>query len=266
MSRTTRLLLFGGWLLAIPGFAYTVYLKDGSRILAKEKYVVQGDRVLITLPSGQTSSLPLEEIDLARTEEANRQGLGTALVIEGGKAQDLQPGQTPPPKPTLQDLIRQGSKSPAPPPPVTRPQGWPQRELPARPTPQTPNAPAQPSQTQATSKPEPSLVNSPAGAWLLGFLADRKSVGQVSAPRAGQLLVSVPCSQESDVLRALVVTAAGLEELQKQFPGQISRIRLELLDPAGASAGKFNLTRDNVEELLSGRLDAGTFFVRYVEF
>jgi hypothetical protein len=268
MIRPILLLVVGSWLFAHPLFAYVVYLKDGSRILAKGKYVVQGDRALITLPSGQTSSLPLSEIDVPRTEEANRQIQGDVLVIEGGKVQELQMGQAPSPKPTLQDLIRQTGKAPAPPPPTTRPRDGSQVERPARPDPRAERSgPAsEPRPTPKATEPEASLASSPPGVWLLGFLTDRKVRSEVTLTGPGKLRVAVSCTTETEVLRAVVATAAGLEDLQKQFPGQVAQIQLELRDPDGGSAGKFTLTPEKVADLLSGRLDAGGFFVRYVEF
>lgn len=268
MIRPILPLVLGSWLFAHPLFAYVVYLKDGSRILAKEKYVVEGNRALITLPSGQTSSLPLSEIDLQRTEEANRQGQGKALVIEGGKTQELQMGQAPPPKPTLQDLIRQTGKALAPPPATTRPRDGSEVERPVRPdTRAERSSPApRPGPTPKAPESEATLASSPPGVWLLGFLTDRKVRGEVTVAGAGRLRVSVPCTTEAEVLRAVVTTAAGLEELQKEFPGQVAQIQLELLDPSGGSAGRFSLTPEKIAELLSGRLDAGGFFVRYVEF
>jgi hypothetical protein len=53
--------------------AYTVVLKDGRRIEAKERYTVQGDTVRFTGADGKPYQIPLAELDLAATEEANRE-------------------------------------------------------------------------------------------------------------------------------------------------------------------------------------------------
>ena len=39
-------------LIAAPLTAYTIYLKDGSRLIAREKYTLEGDRALIVLQNG----------------------------------------------------------------------------------------------------------------------------------------------------------------------------------------------------------------------
>ena len=88
--------------------AYTVHLKDGSSIVAKKKYTVQGDKAILVLPSGTETALPLAEIDVAKTDADNQDDLGTAIVIENGKATDLTQTAPPPPrKQTLKDLLQQ---------------------------------------------------------------------------------------------------------------------------------------------------------------
>ena len=88
--------------------AYTVHLKDGTSIVAKTKYTVQGDKVIIVLPSGTETALPLVELDFDKTEAANRSDLGNAIVIENGKATNLTQDAPPPPrKQTLKDLLQQ---------------------------------------------------------------------------------------------------------------------------------------------------------------
>jgi len=95
-------------LAAGPALAYTIYLKDGSRIVAQDKYVVKGKLAIITMPSGTESSLPASEIDVERTEAANVSNLGgTAMLIEGGEAKDLQKTKPIQSRVRLQDLIRE---------------------------------------------------------------------------------------------------------------------------------------------------------------
>ena len=70
-------------LLAAPLAAYTIYLKDGTRMQAKEKYRVVNGQAMITLPNGTRGVLDVREIDVKRTEEANRVDYGgNAVVVE----------------------------------------------------------------------------------------------------------------------------------------------------------------------------------------
>ena len=66
--------------LAAPMAAYTIYLRDGARLIAKEKYTLDGDRALIVLQNGTQTFLAASEIDVPRTDAANRNNYGTAMV------------------------------------------------------------------------------------------------------------------------------------------------------------------------------------------
>jgi len=76
---------------ASPLFAYKVVLKDGSAVVAKEKYRLSGTRAVITLPNGTQTFVEASQIDVAKTEEANRVDYGTAMVIEGSQVKPAGP-------------------------------------------------------------------------------------------------------------------------------------------------------------------------------
>ena len=73
-------LVLAATLLAAPLFAYTIFLKDGSTIIAKEVHRVEGDRVIITLPNGTETFIALEEVDLERTKAFNANNIDGASV------------------------------------------------------------------------------------------------------------------------------------------------------------------------------------------
>ena len=95
LARIVRLALLGV-LSAGSLAAYTVHLKDGTSIVTKKKYTAQGDKAILTLPSGTETTMALAEIDFFKTEAANRSDLGNAIVIEDGKATDLTHSAPPP--------------------------------------------------------------------------------------------------------------------------------------------------------------------------
>jgi len=68
-----RLLTILGLLLVLPGVAkaYTIYLHDGNRIVAREEFKIEGDRAVIILPNGTQTALALDEIDIERTRASN---------------------------------------------------------------------------------------------------------------------------------------------------------------------------------------------------
>jgi len=89
--RLTRPVLFILLVLSVLGGAaslraassYTVVLKDGSTIIAKEKYRIEGSRAIITLLNGTQTFVRADQIDIAKTDAANRGSYGSAVVIPG---------------------------------------------------------------------------------------------------------------------------------------------------------------------------------------
>ena len=72
-------------IMAIPAGAYTIYLKDGSRLIAREKHRLEDGKVIIVLQNGTRTFIEASEIDITRTEQANLGDYGTALVLEDGQ-------------------------------------------------------------------------------------------------------------------------------------------------------------------------------------
>ena len=72
--------------LAAPAAAYTIFLKDGSRIVSREKYRIQGDRAIVILENGTQTFIKATEIDVARTDQANTgSNYGTAYELDSVK-------------------------------------------------------------------------------------------------------------------------------------------------------------------------------------
>src|SRR5450759_2679940 len=80
MSTASRTLLLPAALVAavfstLPADAtYVIYTRDGARIEAREKPVVQGRRVVYLTPLGTSQTIALDEWDQVRSEKANREG------------------------------------------------------------------------------------------------------------------------------------------------------------------------------------------------
>lgn len=239
-------------LVATPALAYTIYLKDGSRLLAKTKYVIEGDRAIIVLPSGQKTSFPAAEIDVERTEAANQQNLGTAIVIEGGKAQDLARNQAPPPKESLQDLIqKRGAEVAEPPPPVQSraPVG---AEVRRRPDP-----------AGRTPFRNPALANE-----LKAFLITRGVAAEVyQGSTAQRARLVFETRSEGAAFKALLATAAAFVDVRERFPGQLEALQLQLDVPdSTGSAGRFTMTPEQAAALVGGRIELTRYYVDNVEF
>ncbi len=95
MSRNSRLaaalLATALGLAGTASATYVIYTKDGKRIEAQEKPVVQGKRVVYTTPLGTPQSIAIEEWDQARSDKVNKEGLGNAYLLDdpGGSRSSL---------------------------------------------------------------------------------------------------------------------------------------------------------------------------------
>ena len=94
-------------LMSSSAFAYTLFLKDGSQLICKSKYTIEGDRALVVLESGQTTAFHLSDIDVARSDEFNRTSSGNAFVIDGGPLKAVPRSDPNASDRDLGDLIRE---------------------------------------------------------------------------------------------------------------------------------------------------------------
>ena len=237
-----------------PALAYTIHLKDGTKIIAKVKYEIDGERAIITLPSGTRTAYPLAEIDVAKTDEANQQNIGTAIVIEDGQAQDLTRAAPAEPKENLQDLIRnKGASVQAPPPP--QPTREPTRTRDRRPT--------RPASERRSPPSDPQLANE-----LKAYLISRGAPADLYQGSTGRrLLVVFETRSEGLVFKALAASAYALGHVRASYPDRIDAFEIfcEVPDEGGLG-GRFTMTAEQAEALLAGRIDIPAYFVDNVEF
>jgi len=251
------LALLAALLPAAPAAAYTIYLEDGSKIVAEEKYVVRDGKAYITLPNGTESFIDAAQIDVPRTERANRANLGTAVVVEGDGVTETPP-PPPPPQRTLGDLIQETEA------PRQRPA--------ARRDPLARSRPAEAERTAAgysdlASVPRKSFGAIETAAALKEFFRgqgiDTAEIYQ--GTESGRPLVEVTTSTEASALRALAVAAGALAHLRDGGRG-IPALELYMATPSHDRAGQFVITPEMAADLLSGRVDVTDFYVDYVQF
>jgi hypothetical protein len=238
--------------LAAPALAYTIFLKDGTQVVAKGKYEVKGNQAIIVLPSGTRSSLPLADIDVERTEKANVQDLGTAVMIEGGRVQDVAQATGTPRKDNLQDLIRkqQAGVREQPPQKTTRPPIDDTRRI-------------RPDASGRAPFRDTNLANAiQAHLITLGAAGD---VYQGSSASRARILFET--RSEGAVFKSLLGAANTLLRIREQYPGRVDAFEIRCEVPEdGSPAGRFTLTPEVAAELVSGRLELTRFFVENVEF
>ncbi|HET7711531.1 MAG TPA: hypothetical protein VFL80_06340, partial [Thermoanaerobaculia bacterium] len=84
---------------AVSSFAeYIVVLKNGTQYRAKAKWTVVNGKAMVQLQSGQTLQIDPAEIDVAKSENATKLGLGDARILDlnpqGTQAAAQKPSQS----------------------------------------------------------------------------------------------------------------------------------------------------------------------------
>ena len=238
---------------------YTIYLKDGSRLVAKNKYRIENGRAIITLPNGTQTFVPAAQIDVKRTDEANKDGYGGAVILPGSP-QDVGAASAEPPKDkTLADLIASRTAAP--------------RELPGSRRDKSEPAPGRVGKTKAgyfdfatvARKPFP---HAEVTAELQQFFRNQgtEEVEIYQGTQADQPLLEVTTNSEGSVFKALNTAANALLQIREVYPGQVSAFELLLTTPERERAGQFVLTPEMSVDLVSKKVDVTAFFVRHVQF
>jgi hypothetical protein len=257
MSRISRKLplLVGAALLLLwvsPLSAYVIILKDGTRLIAKEKPTVQGDRLVFITKIGVSQSLPAKDYDQKATEDANK-------LISGGDAYVL---NTPDGrmaitkmdtrKPTLSEYIKKHNETNL----VLKDQ-------------KAPSAPRSAGEKAGAEK-APAASDAPALDPMTNdtFLRALESSG-IRGPRLSGLphavRVQAVADSEQQVFAALGAIARGLKET-RAAGRSLDKAEIWLLTSNGQSAGRFDMSPDDADALLNGKIGAAKYFVANVIF
>jgi hypothetical protein len=238
---------------AAPLLAYTVVMRDGSRLVAKEKYRVVGDKAIITLQNGTQTSIAVSEIDVARTENANRANLGTAVLLEDGKPADYTGAPPPERKPSLADIASSRGAATM-------------RETPS----------PRPERTVISSAGHADLRTIPHAAFpshdLSGELQQLFRGGGIQeialyrGTRADRPFVEVTTNSEAAIFRTLEVAATALLQIRERYPRKVEALEILMLTANRDRAGQFVMTPDLASELAGKRVEASAFFVQHVQF
>ena len=246
-------------LVASVASAYTVYLKDGSHVVAKEKYTVRGEKAIITLPNGTQTFLALSEIDVERTDKSNESDYGTAMVLEGGEVKVLTSAPPPPPRKTLTDLINNKTAT--------------LRELPES----RREPPLGPGQSVAKTKAgyddllrleRTPFRNVDVAGTIQGFAVGRglERVQIYQGTRSQRALLEITTNSEASVFRSLLVAANCLLAVRDSHPDQIDAFELVLITPGRARAGQFVLFPEDAADLIARRVELTAFYIDHVQF
>ena len=244
-------------LLAATG--YTIILKDGSSLVAKEKYTVQNGKAIITLLNGTQTFVGADKIDVARTEAANKLGLGTGVLIPGSP-QDI---GTVPAQPrrdaTLADLIHQKGAGP--------------RDVPGNRRDKDQPAGGRLLRTKAGYNDLSTLTRKPYAhpevtAELQQFFHAQglEGIEIYEGTQGDRPLIEISTNSEGSVFKALGIAANALLQIRESAPNRVNAFEVLLNTPARERAGQFVLTPDMATDLVSKRVDVTAFFVKNVQF
>lgn len=237
---------------------YVVVLKGGKTIAAREKYRVANGRAIITLPNGTQTFVPADQIDVAKTEEVNRAGYGTAVILPGAP-QELNPSATQPPKEkTLKDLITSREAVP--------------HEAPVNRREKT-EASGKLLKTKAgysdlATLPRRPFASAEVTAELQRFFRSQgiEEVQIYQGTQGDRPLLEITAASEGSVFKALTTTANALLRVRDVHPGRVAGFELLLTTPARERAGQFLLTPEMATDLVSKKVEVTSFFVRNVQF
>ena len=261
MRRARPIVLLALALASAPAWAYTIYLKNGTRIIAREKYTIEGDLAILYQPSGTKSSLPFDQIDVKRTEEANVNNLSsTAFLIEGGEATDLKKDTKPAPTvPRIQDLIKSDSA------------GIRSDRTAAAPAPLLPSAAIRPEESAskgAKGSNRAPFGNVGLGGEIRGFITARGvtaiEIYAGSSPTWPLLVYGT--GSEGAVFKAILTGANALLHFKSARPAEIDGIEIVCEGSDGGSGGRFMLTPEQATDIVSGKREITRFFVDNVQF
>ncbi len=252
LCRTTLLTLALS-LIGNAVFAYTIYLKDGSQLISKEKYTVEDGRAVIILSTGTQTSIAMEEIDVERTEAANDVDYGGVVVLDDASVKTI-PSQTrTEERPTLAQMIQ--------------PSGRNQLERSTDREPSEAVDPLAASQDLSRTRRTPYRqldVGNQIEQLLRSRGVDQVSLYQGTRPR--RVLVDITTNNEAAVFRALEATAKAVTTLANQRPDEVEAFEVYMQTDRRVRAGQFLMTPDKASELISGTIEAGEFFLRHVQF
>ena len=237
--------------------AFVIFLKDGSRIEAKEKPAIQGNKWVFVIPSGNRQSILSSEVDEKKTEEFNGMGLGDSILLSEEKGKTLQQGSAR--KPTLSEYIKTNKKSEM----KTASQAAPE---PAEPGGKSIVSLANPPKGAAAPAQGPALqVDSVIGEAFTRALEGAGVRGARVTPSGAGLKIQAIAETESQVFAAIGAAARGLKE-SRASGRPLDKVELLLASAAGENAGRFNISPDDAEALLNGKISAARYFVANVIF
>ena len=247
-------LLFG--FATTPASAYVIYLKGGRTITAKDKPVIQGKNLVFYSPIGALQTVPASEYDERTTLDANKAGTGDAYVL--GEAPNVV-DPAPLKKPSLSQYIKVNKKTDIPEEPHVVP-----------PLPKSDTGPNAAAATARSAAPGSALAapNVPTLDPQVDNVFSRAlETSGIRGPRVlpinNGVRIQAVTENEDQVFGALKAIARGLKE-SRAGGHLMEKADIYLATAAGESAGHFEMTAEDADALLNGKITVAKYFVANV--
>jgi hypothetical protein len=242
---------------ALPADAtYVIYTRDGARIEARDKPVVQGRRLVYLTPLGTSQTIALDEWDQVRSEKANREGLGGAYVLDdpSGNSHTSTLPNPEAKKPSLSEYIKKNGRKLDPDRPEPR-----VGELVTERETRAPRASAK------TAEVAPVVLDPVVSDAFTRALDGSNVKGVKLANLPSALRVQAVTDTEQQVFLALMASARGLKE-SRAAGKPLEKVEVVLATATGESAARFDVSPDDADALLNGRITPAKYFVTRVIF
>jgi hypothetical protein len=236
---------------------YIIYTKDGKRIEAQDKPVVQGKRLVYLNPLGTPQSIAVDEFDQARSDKVNKEGLGNAYLLDdpsGSRSSLPQPSEK---KPSLSDYIKQHGRKIDAERPETR-----DGEVAKGRSGEGDSRAA----SRAAAAEAPTVIMDPQITEAFMRALDGSSVKGVKLTQIPSgIRIQATTESEQQVFLGLVACARGLKE-SRAAGKPLDKAELVFSTGSGEAAARFDLSPNDAENLLNGRVPPARFFVSNVIF
>lgn len=245
--------------LATAAEAYTLVLKDGSKVIARDEPRIENGRALFTMQNGAAGSLDATQIDIDKTVAANKgKEYGTGLVLDPTVTALPQANKPAEQRLTLSQYIAKNEGS--------------LRELPAA--------------KRATRQQGVPPTKTKAGfddlfEWDRQDLSDMDLAGEIkrfyraqgieeigtySGSQRKRVLIEVATNSEAALFLALEVGAKAMLELERTRGNAVDALELVMRGPNRSRGGQFVMTRELAADIVAKPKETAVFFVRNVQF
>jgi hypothetical protein len=217
--------------------AYTVVMKDGTRYQAKAKWTIVGGKAVIQLENGQRLSVDPSLIDIPKSEEVTKSGLGDVKVL----------GVEATPQPASQQKGTSLGSTVKMRPRVSL------------------SGPADPA--ASTAKAAATVTNQLDGRLAGNFERAYENVGIFERKMAGTNRVvraELTTDNEDRVFNAISATAFLIVRNAGVDGVNIETVELFMKTTNGGSAGRFQMTRSDAQALNDKTLSVQDYYIRNV--